>query len=461
MSDVFTMKKWWKFVLPIVLAVGLAFWLTDRWKAWFVMPAEPPYFPSEIPERLLLTFADSTGTDRQVSWRCDTVLRPSYVELRSDGGTLQTYPAAGEIFRSRSGTGAYYVGRLNGLSPDRTYSYRVCTGGRMSGWHTFRTPAEEQSRFSFVYVGDIQDTLQGQSNRYLREAFRRHPEAEFLVGGGDWSERPSDNYWAETFRSIDSVGQSLPVMNITGNHDYLKGIPLQLERRFSLIYSYFLRSMEGKNQVFSLKYGDAEFFLLDTNREPNYLWAQRRWLEEKLKDSSARWKILVMHHPIHSIKSGANNLVQKWMFNDLIHKYRVDLVLQGHEHAYARLASTEEDGGKATPVYTISHCSPKQYRVDFDRPFDRIGIAGRYYQKVTVTPDTLFLSAYEAVTGELYDSLLLVKRPEGQPSRVVDAASHLPENMSFTPRPGKGKDADYAANIRRYMASHPEKTFRY
>ena len=455
------MKKWWRFIFPLVVVAGLSFWVADRWKAWFAMPDEPPYSPSMVPERLLLTFGDSMNLSRNISWRCDTILHSSFVELRTEDGAVQVYPAEGEVIPSRAGRGAYYVGRLRNLLPDKVYTYRVSTNNHKSDWYTFRTPPAVQSRFSFVYVGDIQDTLRGQTNRFLREAFHRHPETEFLVGGGDWTERPSDNYWGESFRSIDSVGQTIPVMNIAGNHDYLKGLPLELERRFSAVYSYFLDSKVEENHVYSMKYGNAEFFLLDTNREPNYLWTQRRWLEDRLKASRARWKILVMHHPIHSIKSGANNVVQKWMFNDLVQQYGVDLVLQGHEHAYARLSDTTEKGEKIPPVYTISHCSPKKYRVDFDRPFDRIGIADGYYQKVEVTPDTLFLTAYEAKTGELYDSLLIVKRPEGQFPEVVDGALHLPESLHFTPRPDSEKDEDYAKAILRYMDSHPEKTFRY
>ena len=53
-----------------------------------------------------------------------------------------------------------------------------------------------------------------------------------------------------------------------------------------------------------------------------------------------------------------NNLSQRTMFNPLVEEYGVDLVLQGHEHAYARMTAHGENGEAQAPVYTVSHCSP-------------------------------------------------------------------------------------------------------
>ena len=54
--------------------------------------------------------------------------------------------------------------------------------------------------------------------------------------------------------------QTIPVLCATGNHEYLKYPIRKLERRFSLVFSYFLKSMEGENQVYTLRYGDVQLF---------------------------------------------------------------------------------------------------------------------------------------------------------------------------------------------------------
>ena len=211
----------------------------------------------------------------------------------------------------------------------------------------------------------------------------------------------------------------------------------------------------GRNQVYSLRYGSAEFFLLDSNRELPYLLTQRRWLEKRLQESQARWKILVLHHPLYSLK-GWNNLVQRWVFDGLIRKYGVDLVLQGHEHAYARMTNIDNKLiCKTTPVYTVSHCSPKNYRIQFDKRFDKFGISSRYYQTVEVKEDSLVLAAYEVYGHQLYDSLLIVKHGAGEEGHIIDLGQDIPEYLEYVPDPHKKKDLKFAKRIKEYQKRKP------
>lgn len=463
-----------RYALVAVSVILLLLWMHSRWDVWFAMPDEPPYVASAKPYRVMLTFGDGTELTRNVSWQCGDSVETAFVELERhshvDGGccdgeqadTAWTTPvriaASGEVFESRSGRAAYYVARLRQLDWDACYRYRVCTGGRYSSWHTFVMPSHARAHVSFIYIGDVQDTIRGAANGLLREAFRRHPDAECLVCGGDMTERPSDNYWAETFRALDGIRQSMPVLCATGNHDYLKGIPLRLERRFSLVFSYFLDSMVGENQVFAQRLGDVELFVLDSNREANYLLAQRRWLDERLAQSTARWKILVVHHPLFSIKGSTQNIVERWMFNDVVEAGGVDLVLQGHEHAYARM-TRHVDGVATTPVYTVSHCSPKNYRIEFDERFDKFGISSRYYQTVRICGDTLQLAAYEVYGHTLYDSLAIIKHAGERPT-IVDEGRSIPEYMEYTPDPQKKKEVEFARRISEYCKRHPERLAR-
>ncbi len=412
-----------------------------RWEVWFGNVPEPPYSTPDKPQRILLTFGDEDMYSRNVSWSCGETLQASFLELADENDTLHI-EATGEVFASRSGKAAYYVARLRGLQAGCLYSYRVCTNGHYSSWHHFNI--SDHSSASFLYVGDVQDTIAGITNQLLREAFRHHPEAQFLVCGGDLTERPIDAYWQETFDGLDSIGQSVPLLNATGNHDYLKGLIYRLERRFSLVHSYYLDSMEGVNQVFTLRYKDVQLFVLDSNREFFYLFTQRAWLKRQLEESTAKWKVVVLHHPLYSIRGKNNNLIQRWMFDDLIREYDVDLVLQGHEHAYARMTAHDDDEAE-TPVYVVSHLSPKNYRIEFDERFDKFGSGSRYYQKVVADDEQLILTAYDAVTNALYDSLVITKDKD-----IEDFGKGIPEKIEFTPVPGNKKDAAFAKKIEEY-----------
>ena len=70
-----------------------------------------------------------------------------------------------------------------------------------------------------MYVGDVQDSINGKANHFFREALQRHPDTEFFVFGGDLTERPTEQRWEETYRGLDSIGQQYPVITVTGNHE--------------------------------------------------------------------------------------------------------------------------------------------------------------------------------------------------------------------------------------------------
>ena len=442
-----------KHLMPVLVIAALSIWMEKRWNVWFGNVPEQPYSAPDRPSRIMLTFGDEQEGSRNISWQCDSILHPSRVQTicLADSDTVYT-EAAGEIFASRRGRSAYYVARLRHLKAGREYAYRVVTGTMASPWYHFRTYEPGRSKFSFLYVGDVQDTLYGKANMFLRQALKRHPQSEFIVCGGDLTERPTDQHWAETYRNTDSVAQAMPLLCVTGNHDYLKGLIRRLERRFSLIFSYFLDSAIDNNQVYTLTYGNVQFFLLDSNRELPYLLKQRKWLEQQLCQSEAKWKIVILHHPLYSIK-GNNNLIQRWVFDGVIRKYGVDLVLQGHEHAYARMTMHDERGRAATPVYTVSHCSPKNYRIEFNKRFDKFGISSRYYQTIELREDTMILAAYEVYGHTLYDSLHIVKPVQGE-TYIEDLGKDIPEYLEYTPNPHKKKDLKFARRIEAYKKRH-------
>ena len=448
-----TGRKKLKLIAILLLLLAATIWVATRWNVWFDNPEELVEKPFTEPVRVLLTFGDEDELSRNVSWQCDTMLQPSWLELACDNDTTRI-DAQGEVFESRNGKAAYYVARLRNLKPDRIYYYSVVSGGKRMGWFSFRTRQPGRDHFSFMYIGDVQDTIGGKTNLSLLDAFASSRQlCEFLVIGGDLTERPANQYWTESFRSLDYIRQGWPILNVTGNHDYLKGVIQHLERRFPLVFSYFLDSKVGDNMVYTLKHGTAQLFLLDTNREFFYLWTQRQWLKHQLENCDAKWKIVVMHHPLYSIK-GKNNVIQRWMFDDLLRQYGVDLVLQGHEHAYARMTAHDKAGRAIPPVYTVSHFSPKNYRIHFDEHFDKFGISNRYYQVVSISGDTLAMAAYEADTHALYDSVIII---DGSPRMFIDLGMEIPESLDFTPEPNNKKDQQFAKRIEEYKKTHPER----
>ena len=60
----------------------------------------------------------------------------------------------------------------------------------------------------------------------------------------------------------------------------------------------------------------------------------------------------------------------------------------------------------------------------------------------------MFITAYDAMSGILYDSLQI--RKNGTESEVVDLAQSIPEVITFIPNPNNRKDRQFAERIQAY-----------
>jgi predicted MPP superfamily phosphohydrolase len=109
-----------------------------------------------------------------------------------------------------------------------------------------------------------------------------------------------------------------------GNHD-------SREQRY---YKGF--NMDGK-LYYSVKAPkeDVRFFALEsTYMDPDQL----KWLEDELKNSREKWKIVFFHHPLYSSsKTHGSQLKLRTVLEPLFIQYGVSLVLTGHDHAYERI----------------------------------------------------------------------------------------------------------------------------
>jgi 3',5'-cyclic AMP phosphodiesterase CpdA len=109
-----------------------------------------------------------------------------------------------------------------------------------------------------------------------------------------------------------------------GNHD-------SREQRF---YKQF--NMDGKlYYTFKAPKQDVRFFALDsTYMDPD----QMKWLESELAKSGEKWKIVFFHHPLYSsAKTHGSQVKLREVIEPLFVRYKVSLVLSGHDHAYERI----------------------------------------------------------------------------------------------------------------------------
>ncbi|MBP5455790.1 MAG: metallophosphoesterase family protein [Paludibacteraceae bacterium] len=450
-----------KIAIPLILILGLGILTFIRWNAWFGNPEEPAYTTEKKIGRLTLTLGNQGEYSRAFSWVFGEEVSQGTLYLTKVGSQdTTTIPAKCDVCPSRSGKSAYFRAFADQLDHGSTYSYQVRNGDIASEWHQFNTLADStKESFSFLYFGDIQDSDSSDyTRRVMNEIYDQNKETQFVLLGGDFIERPMDMYYNMAYDGLGRMATEVPILAVTGNHEYLKGIVRKIDSRFAYAFPYYLASKVKENHVFTFTYGNAQFFLLDSNREFWNLSDQREWLEAEMAKSTAKWMIVVLHHPIYSLRGGLNNFFVKQNFQSAVEGgktlKKIDLVLQAHEHGYARKRTPMTDGKSTTPLYSVSYFSDKAYFQSFDGDYERWGTANRYYQKISINGDSLFFRTYTD-QHELYDEVILCYNDSDKRATLaIDKAQEIPEKVIvpdwFRQVKGEKKTKKYEQSIQEW-----------
>jgi 3',5'-cyclic AMP phosphodiesterase CpdA len=167
---------------------------------------------------------------------------------------------------------------------------------------------------------------------------------------------------------------------------------------------------------------------------------QAQWLEELLAKNTQKWVVVFHHHPIYSTKGGRDNEEWRNKMEPIYKKYKVDFVLQGHDHTYGRglnmpLGTSRKypDG----PIYVVSVSGPKMYDIGLQDWMDRAASNVQLYQLISVDNNKLTYKAYEA-TGKLYDAFDLTKDKKGK-NKLKNYDESLPAEQLDLPAGGREK----------------------
>ena len=169
-------------------------------------PEEEMFRPAVMPDRIVLTWNDDPATTRAVTWRTDTTVSSGVAQIaHADPGpaleaSALAIPAVTSELTTRHWPAKYHSVTFGDLKPDTLYAYRVGDGTHWSEWFHFRTACDRPAPFSFVYFGDIQNSIRPLCSRVVRAAASAAPNARFFVFGGDLvNDGSNDPMWGEFF----------------------------------------------------------------------------------------------------------------------------------------------------------------------------------------------------------------------------------------------------------------------
>lgn len=323
-----------------------------------------------------------------------------------------------------------HVATLTNLRPDTRYLYRIVNrfGERetYSDWNSFRT-FKLTGPVTFHVMGDSGWATSPQFQ--IAEQMDRSP-ADFLMHVGDVVYYAFNNFNADLrcFSIYQNQMRSTPWFLALGNHD-------SYSDREAALQSFYLptNSLTGTEHFFSFDHGDVHFVALWADLQggadykpgsPQYVW-----LEQDLAATTKPWKFMFFHHTWRSssvhgafddydVNFVPDSVQMDGSFGELARRHGVQIIFNGHDHCYERLAPTGGPisfvtGGGGASLYGLSRLHP-----------DSVQFTSRYhFLRVAVDVDE---ARVEAVghDGNVFDTTHLRRTFPGR--QVVSASWNSP-----------------------------------
>ena len=271
--------------------------------------------------------------------------------------------------------------------------------------------ALQRDTLSFLLLGDIHNSL---NNKDIKTLSVRHSNLNFWVQLGDWMERPYHYYEQMMYQSLVGTRlDSLPVVAIPGNHEYLKGVVKTLPDHWKTI---FPNPQNGPARFLGTTYyvdfPHLRLIALDTDglhRISDYTQVAF-WLKKTLRDAGKKFTIVMMHHPVYSTAKGRSNLLIWLAFRDAMRE--ADVVFSGHDHNYAR--RTEHYKARfwkreEPTIFIATNASNKVYPIKPKTNYNTAFSGEAIYEYITVTPNILYIRTYKFTSCELIDEVKIVR----------------------------------------------------
>jgi len=250
-----------------------------------------------------------------------------------------------------------HIMELSNLSPDNKYYYAIGNSGNvMAGSdldHFFRTAPEVGSKKP-VRIWVIGDSGTKNDNaRAVRDAFLDYTRDTYsdvwlMLGDNAYSDGKDSEYQEAVFENMyEDILINTILWSTPGNHDYRSANLSDESGPYFDIFSFPKNGeagglSSGTEAYYSFDFANIHFVSLDSHDSDRDLGSPMlTWLENDLASTTQDWIIAFWHHPPYSKGShdsdASGHLTEvRENFLPILESYGVDLVLNGHSHAYER-----------------------------------------------------------------------------------------------------------------------------
>lgn len=249
-----------------------------------------------------------------------------------------------------------FKAHVSNLKPGATYLYMVVNeDGSYSETGTLVIEKEKNdvNGLTFLHLTDSQESAKVSYEVWadvLKAGRSNYPESSFVAFSGDFTNFSYTNVnmheWIWGLDTASNTLMNMPIAPSSGNHD---AYDYAFADRFDIKWADYVKDsdvdiLSGGNYFYT--YGkDVLFVNLNTNINVYYPESEKQleWLRGILSQyKDYKWKVVQIHKGLMSTGAHSNNYDVDYYRDKLcpiFAKYKVDLVLQGHDHVYTRSAS--------------------------------------------------------------------------------------------------------------------------
>jgi acid phosphatase type 7 len=296
------------------------------------------------PSTLFLTWQRDPTTSITAQWIAPETPSDTAVSFRPLAGSASQ--AVKAISKPYSSTDLrVHRAELTNLEPDTEYQFQI---GTNSPIYRFRTmPAKATNTIDFVTGGDSGIGEHAIANNIL--AAKQEPRFVLMAGDLAYDNGKSPETFLQFLRNyrahmVDPAGRLIPMIACIGNHE-VDGSYGQ-ERSDSPNYLSVFDGFYSERTFGVFDVGDyLSLVLLDTDHIASVEGEQTDWLARTLAERQDRPHLIVANHvpaypsyrpPFGEDGKGATGADQRQHWSPLFERYKVDVVLEHHDHTFKR-----------------------------------------------------------------------------------------------------------------------------
>ena len=242
-------------------------------------------------------------------------------------------------------------------------------------WAPF--PTDDPPRLHFAAAGDVGEAgsrLDATAATIAEIGAGQRFDALLLLGDNAYPKGDPAALDDTVFAAFGPVfDQGTELLAVLGNHDVMSGHADAQVDALGMGGRWWARHFDG-------------LLLLGLDSELVDVPDQKTWLEATLAAAEEPWRVVMVHESPYSAGYQGSNRDVREQFVPLFERYRVQLVLSGHDHDYQR--SEPIDG----VTYVVSGGAARTRRTGSDA-FTAVSFSWHHFLEIGVYDDRLVLRA--------------------------------------------------------------------